>query len=155
MQVLVGHRDDPLESDRSGLSTALIDMMGPATARALMKDLYRGERVRRVDARLRQSKRAKLMRLDEKRTPLKAAGGARYVAEIDYDSIAYWQEREGRDVWKDRTFVKEYLRDNPDVRVAQATGGASNRVAWTPTVEPRKAPVIVEATRYTPVGGAA
>jgi hypothetical protein len=143
-------QDDPLEADRSGLSVALVDMMGPDTARALMKDMYRGERFRRVDARIRQKRIAKEMKLGEKRHGLKRTG-ARYIAEIDFDSFIYWQEREGRECWKDRGFLREFLRDNEDVRVAQATGGATNRTAWTPAVDRAESAglTLVPAGKYT------
>lgn len=31
-------------------------------------------------------------------------------------SFFYWAKREGRDVWKDKSFRKSYLRDNPECR---------------------------------------
>lgn len=142
-------QDDPLEADRSGLSTCLVDMVGPDTAQRLMRDLYRGERAARVQARVRQKRRAREMRLDEKRRALK--NGARLIAEIDFDSFIYWQEREGRGCWKDRQFLREYLRDNEDVRVAQATGGSTNRVAWTPAADGPSSSIISNVGKYTPI----
>ena len=39
------------------------------------------------------------------------------VARIDLGAYFYWAMREGYECWNDKGFMREYLRDNPEVRV--------------------------------------
>lgn len=39
------------------------------------------------------------------------------VARIDMGAYFYWAMREGRECWGDKAFLREYIRDNADVRV--------------------------------------
>lgn len=43
------------------------------------------------------------------------------VARIPADAYFYWIARKGYGVWQDKTFLREYLRDNPEVRVKSAS----------------------------------
>lgn len=36
---------------------------------------------------------------------------------VDAEVFWHWVLREGRDVWNDKSFIKAFKRDNPDVRV--------------------------------------
>lgn len=36
---------------------------------------------------------------------------------VDADAFFYWVKREGKDCWNDKSFIHEFKRDNPDVRV--------------------------------------
>jgi hypothetical protein len=36
---------------------------------------------------------------------------------VDTTAYWYWVMREGREIWNDKKFIKEYKRDNPEVRV--------------------------------------
>ena len=36
---------------------------------------------------------------------------------VDTTAYWYWAMREGREIWNDKKFVREYKRDNPEVRV--------------------------------------
>jgi hypothetical protein len=38
-------------------------------------------------------------------------------ARIPLSAVHYWGQRLGYDCWNDETFVKEYIRDNPEVAV--------------------------------------
>jgi hypothetical protein len=38
-------------------------------------------------------------------------------ARIPLSSVHYWGQRLGYDCWNDETFVKEFIRDNPEVAV--------------------------------------
>ena len=44
-------------------------------------------------------------------------GVGRLVARIPPDSFYYWAGRLGIECWNDKTFVKEFLKDNPEVAV--------------------------------------
>jgi|SRR5580693_61675 hypothetical protein len=39
------------------------------------------------------------------------------VARIPADAYFYWMARKGIGCWLDKTFIREYIRDNPEVRV--------------------------------------
>ena len=49
-------------------------------------------------------------------------GVGEMTASIDSRSYHYWAHREGPDVWSDKQFMKEYLRDNPEARVKSKSG---------------------------------
>src|SRR5215472_10664132 len=51
-------------------------------------------------------------------TPIPGLGQC--VARIDSGAFFYWAMREGNGCWQDKGFVREYIRDNPEVRVNQA-----------------------------------
>lgn len=44
-------------------------------------------------------------------------GFGRKIADIPADSFHYWGQRLGYDCWKDKQFMKEFLRDNPQCAV--------------------------------------
>lgn len=44
-------------------------------------------------------------------------GLGRCIARIDAGAYFYWAMREGSECWSDKGFVREFLRDNPEVRV--------------------------------------
>lgn len=44
-------------------------------------------------------------------------GVGEMVARIPLSAIHYWGQRLGYDCWDDETFVREYIRDNPEVAV--------------------------------------
>jgi hypothetical protein len=43
------------------------------------------------------------------------------IARIPADAYYYWIARKGIGVWQDKAFVREYVRDNPEVRVATSS----------------------------------
>lgn len=45
-------------------------------------------------------------------------GLGQHVARIDPTSYHYWMQKVGKDCWKDKQFVREYQRDNPQSKVA-------------------------------------
>jgi hypothetical protein len=44
-------------------------------------------------------------------------GVGEMVARIPLSAIHYWGQRLGYDCWNDEEFVREYIRDNPEVAV--------------------------------------
>ncbi len=51
------------------------------------------------------------------------------VASVDVASYHHWGQRLGYACWKDKQFVGEYLRDNPQARVI--SGGTRPQVGYT------------------------
>ena len=43
------------------------------------------------------------------------------VARIPMDAYFYWIARKGIGCWQDKAFIREYIRDNPEVRVKSAS----------------------------------
>lgn len=52
---------------------------------------------------------------------------------VSADAFHYWGRRLGYDCWKDKQFLREFERDNPNVRVK--CGGTKLQVGYTPTVK--------------------
>lgn len=123
---------DLLEKDESGLSTCMVDMIGPDLARQFQKDMFNDQAVRVFLARKRQLQIAKAHS-----APRHAlANGARHILEVDEEAFLDWHDRE-RGCWSDRGFLREFIRDNDSCAIKQAGVGAGNRVAWTPEVDHR------------------
>lgn len=51
------------------------------------------------------------------------------IAEITPDSFHYWGLREGYDCWRDKGFMREFLRDNPAARLK--AGGTKSQFGYT------------------------
>jgi hypothetical protein len=96
------------------------------------RELVAGEHVRRVadreDAFHRQ---ARIAREAGEHRSLDGLGRVRMM--IDPTSYHYWGDRLGYQCWKDRAFLREFERDNADVRVK--CGGTKIMVGWTPSVK--------------------
>lgn len=67
------------------------------------------------------------------------------VAEIDMESYIAWQRREPG-CWKSKQFVREFLRDNEDVRVKAA--GTRTQVGHGTGVQPVSRGTARSVTRY-------
>lgn len=135
-QMLVKTEADYLEVDESGLSTSLVDMVGPDLARQFQKDMFSDQAARVFMARQRQKEIAQQHRGAHR--PL--VGGMRHVLEVDLEAYLEWDGQE-RGCWGDRGFLREFARDNDACRIQQQGVGASNRVAWTPEVESKPAEI--------------
>lgn len=105
--------NDVLERDQSGMTECLAEMLGPDVARNVIKDIYRGERARIVKSRINQAEIAKQNAGDL----VGVDGLGELKAEIDERAYHYWGQKLGYACWSDVGFVREFLRDNPDVRV--------------------------------------
>lgn len=44
-------------------------------------------------------------------------GMGKLIAQIPEDAYHYWGQRLGYDCWKDKEFINEFIRDNPEVAV--------------------------------------
>lgn len=131
---------DYLEADQSGLSTSLIDMVGPDLARQFQKDMLNEQAARVFMARQRQVEIAQQHRGAHRAL----AGGMRHLLEVDSEAFLEWDDSH-KGCWNDRGFLREFARDNEACRIQQQGTGASNRVAWTPEVDsqPKEIPHIL------------
>lgn len=83
------------------------------------------EHVEKVNARLRQRRVAAELGGNRKA----ANGLGRPRLEVDTYAYHYWGKRLGYQCWKDRQFLREFERDNPDCRV-RAKGTKEIQVGW-------------------------
>lgn len=97
----------------------IIQEYGEDMTRAVMREFRQGHEVDKVLARVRQ---AKIAAASEhlQRTQMEGLGQLR--ARIDGTAFLDWHVRTGGQCWRDKGFIREYLRDNPDVRVAPRSG---------------------------------
>lgn len=82
----------------------------------LMQDLHTGWAARLTLGRLRQAKLAAANARVE-RAALEGMGRLRM--EVDADVYHYWGQRLGYECWNDPQWLREFERDNPEVRVPQ------------------------------------
>jgi len=127
--------NDVFERDQSGMTQCLAEMLGPDTARGLIKDIYRGERARIVMSRQRQAQIARQTKGDH--VGIDQVGAL--TMEIDDRVYHYWGQRLGYKCWSDPAFLREFKRDNPEVRVKNVM--RPNRSGW------RMDPVTVKHPR--------
>lgn len=79
----------------------------------MLEEFRTGWNLRKVQA---MAKRQLMGKLNEKHHGF-VDGLGQMTMRIDPDSYHYWGLRLGYACWKDKQFVKEYLRDNPECKV--------------------------------------
>jgi len=111
----------------SGIVALTFDISGLSPD--VRRELIEGEHVRRVadleDATRRQAQIA--LEAGQHRS-MDGLGRVRMM--IDLTAYHYWGDRLGYQCWKDREFLREFERDNADVRVK--CGGTKIMLGWTP-----------------------
>lgn len=95
-------------------TTALIDAVGEEYALEALAEFQRGEHVKQTMAAMRQARIAKANAVIEHKAT-EALG--QHIMSIDTVAYHYWGQRLGYDCWADAGFRREYMRDNPAVRV--------------------------------------
>lgn len=95
-------------------TTALIDAVGEEFALEALAEFQRGEHVKQTMAAMRQARIAKANQAIEHRAS-EALG--QHIMTIDAVAYHYWGQRLGYECWADKQFRREYMRDNPEVRV--------------------------------------
>ncbi len=80
---------------------------------AVEQELRRGALLEQVQARARQ----KAIGAANHQQHRSIDGLGQKVASVDTASYHHWGQRLGYACWRDRQFVSEYLRDNPQARV--------------------------------------
>ncbi len=93
------------------------------------KELRSGVLMEQVQARARQ----KAIGQANHRQHRSVDGLGQKVASVDAVSYHHWGQRLGYDCWRDKQFVGEYLRDNPQARVN--SGGTKLQVGYVRNVK--------------------
>jgi len=115
--------------------------LGPAFWEEVLTEIYRAEDAG-VKARMAQIRQARIKHASDLMTHLVADGIGAPVHKTDVETYHAWawhfrdeQDRPDYSCWNDDTFIREWVRDNPEVRVKLDKPG--NRVGWTPAMEGR------------------
>ncbi len=94
------------------LATSLVQTFGGDIAAAVEREFRLGWQLEKVLTRLRQTQIA------HEQTPRRMIDGVGQVTmALDPLVYHYWGNRLGYDCWRDKTFRREFARDNPEVRV--------------------------------------
>lgn len=98
-------------------------------------ELARGWRLEEVKARHAASQIGKFNKQHAARS---VEGLGQKVASIPLDAYHYWAHTEGRECWSDKQFVREFLRDNPELAITNRekktmVGGAKGLLDHTGT----------------------
>lgn len=114
-------RNSMNRSAAESLATSVVESFGPQMARAIEDELRRGWHMEAMTAAVRQKQIAQANPI---RRTVEGVGQA--MMSVDPIAYHYWGGRLGYQCWRDRQFVREFLRDNPDARVR--TQAKSNRI---------------------------
>lgn len=93
----------------------------------LEKELRRGWHRNAVQAQVEAKSNAALNSIDHKSVD----GLGRLRMRVPADAFHYWGQRLGYECWSDESFLKEYERDNPEVKVKSI--GTKLSVGYTPS----------------------
>jgi len=93
---------------------SLVEVIPPHLQKEMERELINGWRMRESVAMADSMKHGHFNKFNEAR---EIDGLGRKTAEIPADSFHYWGQRLGYDCWKDKQFMKEFLRDNPQCAV--------------------------------------
>ena len=96
-------------------------------APALEKELRRGWQRNAIAAEIESKTNAKLNAMDHRSLD----GIGRLRMRVPADAFHYWGQRLGYECWEDEQFLREYERDNPQVKVKSI--GTKMSVGYTPT----------------------
>lgn len=93
-----------------------LDGQEPGLGSAVLAELRRGWQAEKTLARVRQARIAEATRRLETCTrPVEGLGQP--TMRVTPEAYHYWGNRLGYDCWRDKQFIKEFQRDNPEVRV--------------------------------------
>jgi hypothetical protein len=93
---------------------SLVEVIPPHLQKEMERELINGWRMRESVAMADSIQHGKFNRANEAR---EIDGLGRKTAQIPADSYHYWGQRLGYDCWKDKQFMKEFIRDNPQCAV--------------------------------------
>lgn len=96
------------------LITDLSQVIPGDLRKEVTQELLSGWRKAEVDAKVQAEKHARFNRRNEANN---IEGIGRKVASIPGVAYHYWGQRLGYECWEDKQFIKEFLRDNPEVAV--------------------------------------
>jgi hypothetical protein len=95
-------------------------------AHSLEKELRRGWNRQAVTAQIEAKQNAAINQQQHKSLD----GIGRLRMRVPADAFHYWGQRLGYECWSDQQFLKEYERDNPEVKVN--SGGTKLQVGYVP-----------------------
>lgn len=93
---------------------SLVEVIPAHLHKEMEKELINGWRMRESVARAEAKQIAHHGHTHEAND---VQGLGRKIASIPADAYHYWGQRLGYECWKDKTFMREYLRDNPELAV--------------------------------------
>lgn len=93
---------------------SLVDVIPAHLHKDLERELINGWRMNEAVAKANATKMAHFNHTHEANN---IEGFGRKVANIPDDAFHYWGHRLGYDCWKDKEFMREFLRDNPECAV--------------------------------------
>ena len=93
---------------------SLVEVIPPHLHKEMELELIHGWRKKEAYARAEAKQIAHFGHTHEAND---IAGLGRKIAEIPADAYHYWGQRLGYECWKDKQFMREYLRDNPELAV--------------------------------------
>jgi hypothetical protein len=75
-------------------------------------------------------------KLNHERAVKSVEGLGQLKARIPLQAFHYWSQKEGKEAWGDKAFLKEFLRDNPELAITNQekktmVGGAKGLVDFT------------------------
>lgn len=117
----------------------LIDSVGEGVAMNVLTEFHRGEVVKQTLAKVRQERVAAANARIEH---VASETVGRHIMDIDAMAYHYWGKRLGYECWKDPQFRREYMRDNPEVRIK--TNLKARGAGWQPATPPhQKMPALI------------
>lgn len=98
----------------------------------LEKELRRGWHMNRIEAEI-EAKR--IGKINEER-PRAIEGLGQLTARIPATAYHFWGQKLGYECWNDKTFMREFLRDNEACKV-NSRGTKDIHVGWVPSNPPK------------------
>ncbi len=95
----------------SDLFQSLADAIPSDIRKGVERELINGFNRERIAATIKAKQNA----VFEQNNPHTSSKFGRKIASIPLEAYYYWSTRLGPDCWKDDQFLKEFMRDNPEV----------------------------------------
>lgn len=106
----------------------MLNIPDAAITNDIVQELRQGFHMNRVRAAVEAKRIAQATHADSFKS---VDGLGQMVARIPADAFHYWGQRLGYQCWEDTSFMREFLRDNPECRVKSA--GTKLQVGYQPT----------------------
>lgn len=116
-----------MAKDPDFFTSLLLEECGEDMAFEVLREVQAGHVVQQVLAESRQALVAQANERIERRV---VEGLGQHIMSIDSIAYHYWGGRLGYECWGDEEFRREYMRDNPSVRVK--TEFAARSSGWRP-----------------------
>ena len=110
----------------------MLDEITAELAHGLENEFRKGWQKNRIEAEIQSKKYGAINRERHK----SVEGLGQLVARIPETAFHFWGQKLGYNCWNDSAFMKEFLRDNPELRV-NSGGTKEIQVGWVPTNPPK------------------